>query len=153
VDLQSPSGAGISGAVYDYNGDVYPADEARMLAKMGNKKFLMGNVVNDSYLDIFAGKTLQEIINKACVETLPGCAWCAFQPYCGADPIRNYSEQGDMIGHRPTNDFCKKHKMIFNFLFELIRENDDQIMDVFWSWITKRPLKEIKNVELSREGS
>jgi len=153
VDLQSPSGAGISGAVYDYNGDVYPADEARMLAKMGNKRFLMGNVAKDNYLDIFAGKLLQEIINNACTETLPGCALCVFQPYCGADPIRNYSEQGDMIGHRPTNDFCKKHEMIFNFLFELIRENNDEVMDVFWSWITKRSLKEIQDVELSREGS
>ena len=43
VDLQSPSGAGISGVIYDYNGDVYPADEGRMLARMNDTRFLMGN--------------------------------------------------------------------------------------------------------------
>ena len=39
VDLQSPSGAGIAGAIYYYNGDVYPTDEARMLAEMGDQSF------------------------------------------------------------------------------------------------------------------
>lgn len=49
VDLQSPSGAGISGVIYDYNGDVYPADEGRMLARMGNTHFKLGNVYSNSY--------------------------------------------------------------------------------------------------------
>ena len=49
VDLQSPTGAGISGVIYDFNGDVYPSDEARMLAKMGDRKFVMGNVNTDSF--------------------------------------------------------------------------------------------------------
>lgn len=147
MDLQSPSGAGLSGVVYDYNGDVYPSDEARMLAKMGDQKFLMGNVTKDKYLDIFAGSTLRGMINKSCVEILPGCSSCAFQPYCGSDPVRNYSEQGDLVGNRPTSDFCKKHMGMFKFLFELIYINDDDVMDTFWSWITKRPLEEFRSVE------
>jgi len=151
VDLQSPAGVGISGVVYDYNGDVYPSDEARMLAKMGNNKFLLGNVEKDTYLNIFDGNTLQQIINKSVVETLPGCAICAFQQYCGADPVRNYSEQGDIVGHRPTNDFCKRNMGIIKFLFELIREQNEDVMDVFWSWITRRSLKDIRNAELPRE--
>jgi uncharacterized protein len=42
VDLQSPTGVGIAGVVYDYKGNVYPCDEARMLAKMGAPRFHMG---------------------------------------------------------------------------------------------------------------
>jgi His-Xaa-Ser system radical SAM maturase HxsB len=148
VDLQSPAGTGISCAVYDFNGDVYPSDEARMLGKMGIKKFLMGNVLRDEYIKIFNGDVLRELINNSCVETLPGCAWCVFQQYCGADPIRNFSTQGDITGHRPTNEFCKKNMAIIKYLFELIIENNDDVMDVFWSWITKRPLEELRNVEL-----
>ena len=94
VDLQSPTGAGINGVIYDYNGDVYPCDEARMLAKMGDHRFFMGNVNRDSYLEIFRSQVLQELIACSCVETLPGCHSCAFQTYCGADPVRNYALQG-----------------------------------------------------------
>ena len=143
VDLQSPTGAGLCGVMYDFNGDVYPSDEGRMLAKTGDNAFLMGNVRKDDYANLFGGKTLRSLVNKSCVETLPGCSWCAFQPYCGADPVRNYSEQGDVVGHRPTSDFCKKHMGILKHLFELIHLNEENTMDVFWSWITKRPLEEI----------
>lgn len=149
MDLQSPSGAGLCGVMYDYNGDVYPSDEGRMLAKMGDKKFLMGNVTKGEYVDIFTGHRFRSMVNKSCVEILPGCSWCAFQPYCGADPVRNYSEQGDIIGHRPTSEFCNKHKDIMKFLFGLIRVNADDVMDVFWSWITRRPLKEIRSAEFT----
>ncbi len=123
-----------------------------MVDKMGDKRFLLGTVEKDSYLNVFGGDILQQMINKSTVETLPGCTCCAFQQYCGADPVRNYSEQGDIIGHRPTNNFCKKNMGIIKLLFEFIKKNDEDVMDVFWSWITRRPLEEIRGVELSREA-
>ena len=135
VDLQSPAGAGISGAIYDYDGSVYVADEGRMLARMGNDVFKLGNVNVDSYQDMFNGEKLHSIIRQANTECLPACSDCVFQPYCGADPVRNLSEQGDMIGHRPTNEMCKKTKSIIKFIFELLKENDPETMKVFWSWI------------------
>ena len=144
VDLQSPTGAGISGVIYNYNGDVYPSDEARMLAKMGDQRFLMGNVNKDSYFNIFESKVLRELIGASCVETIPGCHSCAFQIYCGSDPIRNYATQNDLVGHRPTNDFCHKNKEIITFLLELIEKDDPDTMDVFWSWITNRSLAEVR---------
>jgi His-Xaa-Ser system radical SAM maturase HxsB len=144
VDLQSPTGAGIGGVIYDYNGDVYPCDEARMLAKMGDRRFYMGNVNRDSYLDIFTSGVLRELVEVSCVETLPGCHSCVFQTFCGSDPVRNYALQGDLVGHRPTSDFCQKHREIISFLLELIQENDPGVMDVFWSWITNRSLEEVR---------
>lgn len=146
VDLQFPAGTGISGVIYDYDGNVYPADEARMLAQMGDSRFCMGNVHNNTYKELFYNNTLQEIIGNTCAESLPGCSDCAFQMYCGIDPIRNYVMQGDIVGHRPTNDSCLMHKEIIKYLFEIILENDPYYMDVFWSWITGRRLPEIKAV-------
>ena len=144
VDLQSPSGAGISGAIYDHNGDVFPADEARMLARMGNRHFCMGNVFKDSYEDIFGGNLLREIVGKSCVEIMPYCSSCVYRTYCGSDPVRNYLETGDLIGKRPNNDFCKKNKLIFDMLFKRLKRNDPDEMDVFWSWISCRSLKEVR---------
>ncbi|RAX54011.1 His-Xaa-Ser system radical SAM maturase HxsB [Helicobacter sp. 16-1353] len=145
VDLQSPSGAGISGVIYDYNGDVYPADEGRMLAKMGDKYFLMGNVYENSYSEIFNSKILKNIVNQSCLEILPICSDCVFSPYCGADPVRNYLETKDIMGDRIDSAFCQKNKAIFNILFSYLRKNDKDIMDIFYSWITRRDLKDIQN--------
>ncbi len=147
VDLQSPSGAGISGAIYDHNGDVFPADEARMLARMGDRRFCLGNVFKDSYQSIFGGNLLREIVSKSCVEVIPYCSSCVYRTYCGSDPVRNYLETGDLVGKRPDNDFCKKNKLIFDMLFKKLKRNDPDEMDVFWSWISGRSLREVRGEE------
>jgi uncharacterized protein len=85
VDLQSPAGAGINVAVYNYDGDVYASDESRMLAEMGDKRFRLGNVYRDEYRAIFGGDRISEMVESSIVESLPGCSDCAFQWYCGAD--------------------------------------------------------------------
>jgi len=140
VDMQSPAGVGISGVIYNYDGNVFVSDEARMLASMGDNKFLMGNVNKHSYQELFNSDFLHNLISSACLECLPGCSYCAFQPYCGADPVRNYSEQGNIIGHRPLSEVCKKNKAIIKHLLELIKRNDEKIDRVFWSWVTKRSI-------------
>jgi len=145
VDLQSPAGAGILGVIYDHDGGVYPCDEGRMLAAMGDSHFCLGNVHDNTYKEIFLNPKLMKIVRASCVETIPGCHSCVYQPYCGADPIRAYSQQKDKnyIGHMPTSEFCQKHKAILAHLFGLIRNSDEEVLDVFWSWITKRPYKEV----------
>lgn len=143
VDLQSPSGAGISGVIYDYNGEVYPADEGRMLARMHDKKFLMGHVHKNTYDEIFNGEVINELVKNSCTEALSSCATCAYQLYCGADPIRYYVESKDIRGRRPNSEFCKKNKSIFNHLFQLIEENDEGVMNVLWAWATNKSMKEV----------
>lgn len=135
VDLQSPAGVGIAGAIYDYDGSVYVADEGRMMARFKNYYFRLGNVNENTHQEMFNGEKLQSILKESCTECLPGCAECVFQPYCGADPVRNFSEQGDIVGYRPTNEMCKKNKAIIHYLFELLRKNDPEINKIFWSWI------------------
>lgn len=142
VDLQSPAGAGISCAVYGYNGDVFASDEARMLSKMGDNRFLLGNVFRNNYLDIFNGKVIREIAKSSCLENIPLCSECAFMMYCGADPVRNYSVQGSLFGRQPSSESHQINFMIIHHLMELIRQGDSAILSVFWSWITNRPTKE-----------
>lgn len=146
MDLQSPAGTGILGVIYNYNGDVFPSDEARMLAEMGDSHFRLGNVQQNNFYEIFAGEKLKSIIHNSCVEIIPGCHSCALQRYCGSDPIRSYSQQGDTsyIGHIPTSHFCKKHKKISLYFMKLIEESNDKVLDVFWSWITHRPVGSVK---------
>jgi len=144
VDLQSPAGAGIECAIYNYNGDVYLSDEGRMLGEMGDKKFLLGNVHENTYEEIFNNNFLKTITANTYLETLPECCDCAFLPYCGADPVRNYLEQKDIIGNKMNSTSCQKNRLILDYLFKLIKEDNENIIDIFWSWITYRTLKEIK---------
>jgi His-Xaa-Ser system radical SAM maturase HxsB/His-Xaa-Ser system protein HxsD len=146
MDLQSPTGAGTMGAVYHFNGDVFPSDEARMLATTGDPHFKLGNVFKNTYSEIFGNSILRKMVRNSCLEIIPGCHGCAYIPYCGADPVRAYSIQKDKeyIGYIPGSDFCKKNKEIISFLFNLLRKGDEEIYDIFWSWINNKSLKEIK---------
>lgn len=143
VDLQSPAGTGISGVIYDYNGDIYPSDEARMLSRMGDCYFRLGNVYEDSYVGVFNGDKLRRIVSDSCIETTPSCGWCAYQMYCGVDPVRNYLETGDVVGFRPGSFFCEMHLALFDLFFDMISKADPGDLDVFWSWvIPKKVMKD-----------
>jgi len=134
VDLQSPAGAGIGAVVYNYDGDVYASDESRMLAEMGDTRFRLGNVQSDSYEAIFGGETLRKIVAASVAESIPGCADCAFLPWCGADPVHHYATTGDVVPHIPGSDFHEKNFFIFKHLLSLY-ERDPAIRRIFWSWI------------------
>lgn len=135
VDLQSPSGAGISVAVYNYDGDVYATDEGRMLAEMGDRTFKLGNVHRDTYGEMFGGPLIRTLAAASCVESLPGCADCPFQLYCGADPVENHATQGDIFGHRPTSNFCGRNMAIIKHLLRLYHSDDPFIRRLFASWV------------------
>jgi len=136
VDLQSPSGAVIGAVAYNYDGDVYASDEARMLVEMGDKSFRLGNVLNDSFEDIFGGTIATELVRQSIHEILPNCSECAFNNYCGSDPIHNYTTQGDIVGHRPTGDFCSRNMAIIRHLFSLLRGDDSFVRELLRSWGT-----------------
>ena len=135
VDLQSPTGNGFAVTVYNFDGDVYASDESRMLSEMGDQTFRLGNVFEDSYKEIYFGEGMQLIASAAVAESLPGCSECVYVPFCGADPIRHYATQGDVIGHRPTSSFCGKYQLVFDYLFERLSRKDSDFEETIWSWL------------------
>lgn len=134
VDLQSPAGVINSVLIYNYDGGVYCSDESRMLAEFNDYTFRLGSV-NDKYADLVFGKKAKEIANIWANESLAGCSDCALKQYCGADPVRNYSTQGDMYGNRATSLLCKKNKAIIEYLISLIIERHDEVMPIFRRWL------------------
>ena len=135
VDLQSPAGVINSVLIYNYDGGVYCSDESRMLAEFNDYTFRLGNV-DDKYEDLVFGKKAKEIANVWANEALAGCSDCALKQYCGADPVRNYSTQGDMYGNRATSLLCRKNKAIIEYLISLIIERHDEVMPIFRSWVS-----------------
>lgn len=135
VDLQSPAGVINSVLIYNYDGGVYCSDESRMLAEFNDYTFRLGSV-NDKYEDLVFGKKAKEIANVWANEALAGCSDCALKQYCGADPVRNYSTQGDMYGNRATSLLCRKNKAIIEYLISLIIERHDEVTPIFRSWVS-----------------
>lgn len=134
VDLQSPAGVINSVLVYNYDGGVYASDESRMLAEFKDYTFRLGSV-DDNYEDIVFGKKAKEIANVWSNEALAGCSDCALKAYCGADPVRNYSTQGDMYGTRFASLLCRKNKAIIEYIISLIVERQEEVLPIFRKWL------------------
>ncbi len=133
IDLQSPAGIGIGGIVYNYNGEVYASDEGRMLAEMGDKTFKLGTV-DDRYEKLFLNSPLLAMIHESMVEGVPGCSDCAFQTYCGTDPVFHHRTQGDFIGHRPSSAFCHRNMEVIRHIITLL-EDDKEVSTILKSWL------------------
>ena len=125
VDLQSPAGAGLGVLVYNYDGDVYASDEGRMLAEMGDKTFRVGNVHRNSWNDLFLESPILDTSYRTMNEGLPSCSECAFQPWCGSDPVGHHAATGDVVGHRPTSAFCRRNMEIMKHLVRLLEDEPE----------------------------
>jgi len=137
VDLNSPSGAITNAIVFNYDGHIYASDESRMLAEMKDFQFQLGHFDTHTYEQIFYGNKAKQISEVMTNESLTGCSECAFQSFCGSDPIHNHATQGNMWGYRPTSTFCQKNMEIIRYLIDLM-DSDFRIKQIFESWIKPR---------------
>lgn len=135
VDLQSPMGAALGALVYNYDGDVYASDEGRMLAEMNDHTFRLGNVHRSTWSSLFTDTAILDLAYRTMSEGLPGCSDCAFQPWCGTDPVFHHATQGDPIGHRPTSAFCRRNMGIMRHLLQLL-EDSPADAKILRSWAT-----------------
>lgn len=132
VDLQSPSGAGLMCAVYNYDGKIYASDEGRMLGEMGDKSFCLGTV-EDDYEKNFKNDKIKRIIECSLLEQVPECSQCPYLPYCGCDVVRDYAESKILYSRKKNSNSCKLIKPIFKHLFDNIQK--EETLDIFFSWL------------------
>ena len=134
VDLRSPAGIGIGALVYNYDGEVYASDEGRMLAEMHDKTFRLGNVHENTWEEIMTSSALLDPLEQRFAGSVPMCFECAYQPYCGAEPVFHYATQGDFVGHKPSSAFCHRNMAITRHLIELLRTDEDANR-ILMSWL------------------
>lgn len=136
VDLMSPAGIGIAGIVFNYDGDVYASDESRMLAEMGDKTFQIGNLLKDSYEEIILSDKLLDPIEDSFLLSSPMCSDCAFDSYCGSDPVFHHALTNDFLGRKPESDFCQRNMTIFKYLLNKI-QTDPETLEIFRGWVNR----------------
>ena len=134
VDLRSPAGIGIGGIVYNYDGKIFASDEGRMLAEMGDNAFEIGNLATDNFKDVFLSDKLLDPLEQSMTTSAPRCSECAFEQYCGADPVFHYATTGDFLGKKAESDFCYRNYNTFSHLLDAYDSNLET-RSIFQSWI------------------
>jgi His-Xaa-Ser system radical SAM maturase HxsB len=136
VDLMNPAGAGIAAIVFNYDGSVYASDESRMLAEMGDQTFRLGNILEQSYEEIILSDQLLDALEDSFTLSSPMCSDCAFEPFCGSEPVYHHAMHKDLVGRKPESSFCKRNMAIFKHLIELM-ENDEDTKRIFMGWANR----------------
>jgi len=100
---------------------------------MGNKKFKLGDLNHNTYEEIFGSEELIDIISQSMTISSPMCYECAYEPYCGSDPVFHYGMYGDVVGRKPESSFCNRNMSVFKHIFEL--RKDKQVNRIFENWV------------------
>lgn len=136
LDLRSPCGAGIGQVAYNYDGRIYTCDEGRMLSRMGDESFSIGEAGQGSYAEQAGHPVVKALAVASCLDNQPSCSECAYKLYCGVCPIQCYSEQGDIMGRMPSNTRCKINKGVLDILFRRLDEPGNR--KIFARWLKRR---------------
>jgi His-Xaa-Ser system radical SAM maturase HxsB len=130
VDLRNPNPMGVDYIVVDHDGTVYPTDEARMLSRSGVIDLSIGTVSEG-----WQGETRDLLNLHATNQFDPTCQRCAYQPYCGRDLVDDIARYGRIDVPRHETEFCRKHLHLFDFIFELIYEEDPAVQHSLSRWL------------------
>lgn len=133
VDLQSPTGAGQSVMVYNYDGYVYPSDEARMLAESGDVSLRLGRI--GASLEVLQASTAQQALMQASLVTeVAACSVCAFQVFCAPNPVDSQAQFGVVDAPVLETEHCLRHQWLFDFFFERVNSANEDELDLFYAW-------------------
>jgi uncharacterized protein len=104
-----------------------------MLAEMGDHTLRLGNLRDDGYEDIMLSERLLDPLEQSLTLSAPMCSTCAFEPYCGADPVFHHATMGDFAGQKTMSAFCQRNMGVFTAILRRARD-DDFARQLFWRW-------------------
>lgn len=140
VDLQSPTGAGSSVLVYNYDGWVYPSDEARMLVETGDVSLRMGRAT-DSLDQLLASTTRQQLM-QASESAATDCTACAYCHYCAPNPVDSQAQFGRPDVPALQTEHCSRHQWLFDTAFTLLQTADMDTEEMFYIWARPNGIQE-----------
>lgn len=133
VDLQSPTGAGRSVLVYNYDGFVYPSDEARMLVETGDTSLRLGRI-GASLESLLKGSLQEDLLEASLTRNSVACMQCAYSDFCAPNPVDALAQCGTLFAPAETTEHCQRHLWLFDHMFRRIHDADAWTMDLFHSW-------------------
>jgi hypothetical protein len=64
------------------------------------------------------------------------CSDCAFEPWCGAEPVFHHAIFGDVLGRKPESEFCKRIMGVVRHLLKTM-QTDPEAKEIFMRWANK----------------
>lgn len=135
MELRSPCGASMGQMSYYYDGSVYTCDEGRMISESGDRAFRLGDVFHNTYQELIDSPVCKATAVSSVVESLPSCSDCVYQPYCGVCPVVTYAIERDIFPKEPRGFRCSVYHGILDLLFEKMKRQEKDVMEIFESWI------------------
>src|SRR5690606_7712076 len=93
----------------------------------------LGDILKNSYEEIILSDALLDALEQSFTLSAPMCSDCAFEPYCGAEPVYHHAIHKDMTARKPESAFCKRNMSIFKHLIELMRR-DNETKEILYKW-------------------
>lgn len=140
VDLQSPTGAGSSVLVYNYDGYVYPSDEARMLAETGDVSLRMGKI-GESIKFLQESQVQIDLVQASATEQNEDCKSCAYKLFCAPNPVDAQAQYGDRFAKPSSTEHCNRHLWLFDHAYLHIRNADEPTLDAFYRWASPHSIR------------
>lgn len=131
-----PNADGLSRLAYNFNGDIYTCEDARLLANEGDEFFKIGSAVSSSFLDLMDHPMLKLSALAAGSFSQPMCSQCAYQTVCTVQPVFNHQTQGSVWGQLPGNAWCEKMMGLFDLLYA--RLQDPETRKILEGWLDYR---------------
>lgn len=106
-------GAGREQLAFDTDGNIFPCDYL-----VGEKKFCLGNVKRQTFIDIQNSERLTALHEQVKPEKLRECSSCPMYSYCGNCMASSYFNDGTLNGRRGSchTDFSSIRDIIFELL-------------------------------------
>lgn len=130
LDLRNPAYMGHDCLVVDYDGTIYPTDEARMLARAGQIDLSIGHIERGVDQSL-----LLDLNHNAANNFDADCLHCVYQPACGADPIDDIARHGRVDLPRPSTFFCQRQLNVFDTAIRLLESDDATVQRSLQSWL------------------
>ncbi|KQV53603.1 His-Xaa-Ser system radical SAM maturase HxsB [Pelomonas sp. Root1217] len=133
VDLQSPCASGRGVLVYNYDGFVYPSDEARMVLESGDASWRMGRI-GDPLSSLLNSDAARLIASAGDSHSAEGCRDCAYQPFCAPNPIDSQAQYGKPDASPLLTEHCQRHMWLFDNFIARVEDAEPQQLDMFHRW-------------------
>jgi len=130
VDFRSPSFFLQDYGVIDFDGKIYPSDEARMLSRTKHVDLSVGAIGGS--LDT---NKINEMNWSSINQIEPDCLHCVYMPFCGIDIIDDMSRYNRVDSPKLDSWFCRRSMSTFDLIFKKIENRNVEWLDVFLKWI------------------
>ena len=136
MDIRNPTWLILGGLAYNYDGKIYASDESRMLGRLGDDTFYLGDNSGNPeelYTTIINSEKTLSILQSSILEGLPGYDDHVYKPYIGVDIISNHKLTESVYQPLKKDEKMQIQIAMLDIIFMKLKNQDDR--EILISWI------------------